>query len=263
MIAPLSLPEVLDALREKGLRRGVHPVPGRPEGVRQAGGIPTGHRALDRALRSGGWPRGSFALLDAPPGSGATTLAMNSLAACQADGGLAAWIDLPGTFDADWAARQGVGLEWLLVVRPADAGETVELAAWLARSRLLDLLVLDLGSRSGTSAAPRIDRLSGLLSRTGGTVLALAVEPLRERISSAAGVRVALRREAWLAIGRDLVGQRVEATVTRHRTAAADGRAQLDLWFAEGRRIDPLLRSLAVPRPISEEAPPALRILSA
>jgi hypothetical protein len=78
------------------------------------------------------------------------------------------------------------------------------------------------------------------------------------------GVRVALHRLAWLAVGDDLVGQRVSATVTRHRWALAGGQAELDLWFGEGRRIDPLLRSLAVPREVQPaEQLPALRVVSA
>src|SRR5438105_2886148 len=143
------LPELLESLRAKGLRRGVGPMVG--EAVAEPspsnrGAIPTGFGALDEALRTGGWPRGSLALLDAPRGAGATSL-----------------------------ARVAAG-------------------------------------------------------------------------------RLALEREAWLAVGRDLVGQRIRATVTRHRWALAGETASLDLWFGEGRRIDALLPPLAVPR----EAAPAL-----
>jgi hypothetical protein len=80
-----------------------------------------------------------------------------------------------------------------------------------------------------------------------------------------AGVRVALRRTAWLAVGADVVGQRVHASVERHRWALAGGSAELDLWFGEGRRIDPLLPGLAQPQPV-EVLPverPALRVVSA
>ena len=52
--------------------------------------LPTGQPDLDRALGTGGWPRGALALIDAPTGSGATSLALASLAACQASGGLVA-----------------------------------------------------------------------------------------------------------------------------------------------------------------------------
>ena len=79
-------------------------------------------------------------------------------------------------------------------------------------------------------------------------------------------VRAGVGDNRWLAVGEDLVGQRVSATVTRHRWALAGGQAELDLWFGEGRRIDPLLRSAAVPREVVDatlEQLPALRVVSA
>jgi protein ImuA len=256
------LPEVLDALRGRGLRRGVAPLPGEPS----IPAVPTGHAALDAALATGGWPRGALAVLDAVPGHGATSLALDSAAASQAAGGLVAWIDLARTFDPALAARRGVRLEWLLIVRPADGAEALELAAWLARSRLIDLLVLDLDG----PAPSRFDRLAALLPRSGTTALLLAPAALREAAGRVAGIRVHLERQAWLAVGRDLVGLRVAASVTRHRWALAGGHSEIDLWFGEGRRIDPLLPALAVLQPTSESATvepaeplPALAVLSA
>ena len=246
------LPELLAALRQHGLRQGVDPG---PMPVRPA--LPTGHAALDAALGTGGWPRGALALLDAPAGAGATTLALGSLAAAQAAGGVVAYLDPAGSFDPATAARLGVNLEWLLVVRPADPAEAVELAAWLARDGRIDAMVLDLADASVVS--PRaLDRLAGLLVRTGSVALLLA-DGARE----AAGVRVALHRQAWLAVGADLVGQRVTAVVERHRWALAGGRAELDLFFAEGRRVDPLLRAAAAPVEERIEERPALRVVGA
>jgi RecA/RadA recombinase len=251
MVQPL--PEVLETLRAHGLRRGVSPGPLAPRGA-----LPTGHRALDEALRTDGWPRGAFVHLDAPIGTGATTLALGSLAAAQAAGGVVAYLDPAGSLDPATASRLGVNLDWLLVVRPADVAEAVELAAWLARDGRIDAMVLDLA----TAAAPReLDRLARLLVRSGGVTLLLTGAAGRE----AAGVRVRLRRRAWLAVGRDLVGQRVEASVDRHRWALAGGRAELDLFFVEGRRTDPLLRAAAEPVPVeaSVEERPALRVVGA
>jgi RecA/RadA recombinase len=256
MTSAQPLPELLEKLREQGLRRGVNPGP-----MVAADPLPTGQPGLDAALRSGGWPRGALALIDAPAGGGATSLALGSLAACQSAGGLVAWLDPSGRFDPATAARLGVSLEWLLVVRPANPDEAVELAGWLARSRLIDLFVLDLAD---APPARGLDRLGGLLLRTAGVGLVLAGPRGHEAAGRIAGVRVALRRLAWLAVGQDLVGQRVEATVARHRWALAGGRAQLDLWFGEGRRIDPLLRSLAIPREVAHAAErPAFRVISA
>jgi len=253
---PPSLASALEVLRSRGLalRRGSEPAPlesSRPP-------IPTGHPALDAALGSEGWPRGATVLLDAPAGGGATTLAVGTLAAAQAAGGLVAWLDLDGTLDPAVASRLGVSLEWLLLARPRDAGEAIELAAWLGRSGLIDVLVLDLGERAAPDRRA-LDRLGSLLARAGATSALVLAPAGRSLAGAVTGVRVALRRSAWLTVGRDLVGQRVEAVVERHRWALAGGSAELDLWFGEGRHLDPLAASLAEPRPV--EARPELRVI--
>ena len=260
--AARPLPDVLVELQAKGLRKGATDAssPARPP-------IPTGHADLDLALRTGGLPRGSLTLLDASHGAGATTLALQVLAAAQRSGGLTAYLDLSGALDPATAARLGVQLEWLLVVRPASLEESVELAGWLARSHLIDAFVLDLiGARRGAATARALERLAAVMART--AAIGVLLPGRAERLAgaeSAAGIRLALERVAWLAIGRDLVGQRVEARVARHRWAAPGGRAELDLWFAEGRRIDPLVAIHAVPRvePSVEHSVATLRVLSA
>ena len=261
--ATRPFPEVLAELQSKGLRRGLTDASAplhRP--------IPTGHDELDAALRVGGLPRGSLTLLDASRGGGATTLALGVLAAAHRGGGLAAYLDLDASLDPATAARLGVQLEWLLVVRPESMDEAVELAGWLARSRLIDAFVLDVGSggvRGPRSLGRSLHRLTALLARTSATGVLVAGGTLRDAAAQTAGIRIALERRAWLAIGRDVVGQRVEATVARHRWAAPGGRAELDLWFAEGRRIDPLVAGAALPvahASVREQAP-RVRVLSA
>lgn len=256
--APLAA--ALSQLRSRGLelRRASDPEP-MPERARPS--VSTGHPALDAVLGTGGWPRGALALLDAPRGAGATSLALGTLAAAQATGGLAAWLDLDATLDPAVAARLGVRLEWLLVAHPRDPAEAIDLAAWLGRSGLIDALVLDLGAR-GVPDRHALDRFGSLLAR-GGSTSALVLAPGGATAARAvAGVRVALHRSGWLAVGRDLVGQRVTATVERHRWALAGGSATLDLWFGEGRRIDPLLAAAAKPRPLEIEQP-VLRVVGA
>ena len=259
--APRPLREILGDLEAKGVRRGwtdvsrvLHPP------------IRTGHERLDAALRTGGLPRGSLTLLDAARGTGGTTLALQALAEAQESGGLAAYLDLPGTLDPATAARLGVRLEWLLVVRPGSVEESIELAGWLARSRLIDAFVLDLaGAGRARPVDKSLDRLAALLARTAAAGVLLAERSHRAAGAEVAGIRIALERRAWLAIGRDLVGQRVEAFVARHRWAAPGGRAELDLWFAEGRRIDPLVARVAAPlaEPSVRRSRATIQVLSA
>jgi recombination protein RecA len=200
-------------------------------------------------------------MLDAPRGSGGTSLALSTLAAAQEAGGLVAWLDLDGTLDPAVAVRLGVRLEWLLVVRPRDPGEAVELAAWIGRSGLVDALVLDFGER-GSPERRSLDRLASLLARGGSTSALVLAPSARPVVGAVAGVRLGLHRSAWLAVGRDLVGQRVRATVERHRWALAGGSAELDLWFGEGRRIDAVLVASAEPQRLEAERR-ELRVVSA
>ena len=92
-----SLSQALETLRARGLglRRGSEPAT--LEQARPS--VSSGYVELDAALAggrggTGGWPRGAVALLDAPLGSGASTLALTTLAAAQVAGGLTAWLDL-------------------------------------------------------------------------------------------------------------------------------------------------------------------------
>ena len=154
-----------------------------------------------------------------------------------------------------------MSLDWLLVARPRDPAEAIELAAWLGRSELIDALVLDLGERA-VPERRALDRLGSLLARSGATSVLVLAPAGRAVAGAVAGVRVALHRSAWLAIGRDLVGQRMRAVVERQRWALAGGSAELDLWFGEGRRIDPLRGRAGRPRRWRSERP-ALRVVSA
>jgi recombination protein RecA len=255
-----SLATALETLRTRGLalRRGSDPEP--IEHARPA--VPSGHADLDNALGTEGWPRGTLALLDAPRGGGATSLALGTLAAAQAAGGLVAWLDLDGTLDPAVAARRGVTLDWLLVARPHDPSEAIELAAWIGRSGLIDALVLDLGER-GLPDRRALDRLGSLLARAGATSVLVLAPAGRDVAGAVAGVRVALHRSCWLAVGADLIGQRVHAVVERHRWALAGGSAELDLWFGEGRRIDSLLVAAAQPRALETAERPALQVVGA
>lgn len=255
--APLTA--ALESLRARGLelRRASDPV-SMPEHARPS--VPTGHPRLDAALGTNGWPRGALVMIDAPRGAGATSLALGTLAAAQVAGGLAAWLDLERTFDPAVAAATGIDLEWLLIGRPHDAAEAIDLAAWLGRTGLIDVLVLDLGAR-GAPDRRALDRLGSLLARSSSTAVLVLAGVGRVALASVAGVRVALHRSAWLAVGRDLVGQRVTASVERHRWALAGGSAELDLWFEEGRRIDSVLTAAAEPR--SDPARSELQAVSA
>ena len=101
---PLALS---DTERPAALRTAVHEIE-RRWGLHAAGrlfgvspreaGFSTGIGALDEATGFDGIPRGRLSELTGAPGSGALTLGWRVLGAALEGGGLAAYVDLPGTF---------------------------------------------------------------------------------------------------------------------------------------------------------------------
>jgi len=105
--------------------------------------ISTGLATLDAALGTGGLPLGSIAEIFGSSGSGKTTLALQMVRRAQSSGAGAAWIDVDRTFDPGYAASLGVALDRLVVVMPESAEGAFEMAAKLAASQAVNLLIVD------------------------------------------------------------------------------------------------------------------------
>lgn len=125
-------------------------------------GFSTGIGALDQATGFGGIPRGRLSELTGPPGSGALTLGLRVLGAALNGGGLAAYIDLPGTFAPTAGAAMGLDLSRLVVVRPPDAETALQATATLLRCNAFEAVLLDL-----ETARPRASRWSQLADLAG------------------------------------------------------------------------------------------------
>lgn len=80
----------------------------RPEGPPDV--CPTGSLTLDRALREGGWRRGKMHEIVGPPDVGKSTLVICSMREHQKRYPklAAAYVDVEGTFDYDWAEANGL-----------------------------------------------------------------------------------------------------------------------------------------------------------
>jgi hypothetical protein len=224
--------------------------------------LPTGFPELDALLAAGGLPRAGTVALRGSGSSGATTLALRTVAEAQAGGALVAWVDLARSLDPVEAAARGVRLEWLAVLVPGSVDEALAMAGSLLQARAIDLLVLDLaGARDGPvprpappvgHAAPtgrrggprpprladRLGRLVAFARRAGALLLVL--EPagvpasLRAALEEGAGLRLELRRRGWIRLGREVVGQRTEVRVAKDHHGAPDRRTTLRLLYAEG-----------------------------
>ena len=127
----------------------------------------TGIPALDQATGFAGIPRGRVSELTGPRGGGALTLGLRTLAAALDHGGVAAYVDLPGTFAATVGAALSLDLSRLVVVRPPDADAALQATATLLRSNAFEALLLDLEStRAARQPLVAPGRLGG--TRSGG-----------------------------------------------------------------------------------------------
>lgn len=203
--------------------------------------VPTGFAALDALLGAGGLARPLTATLAGDPGSGRTTLALRVAAEAQAAGCLVAYVDGARSLDPVEAAARGVRLDELVVVVPHGAAEGIDLGADLLRSGAVDVLLVDLPdgpSAPGDRLPERLLRLSAIARRAGALLVLLQPAWMPSRaagaLAEASGLRLRLRRRAWIHLGREVVGQRTEVVVEKERAGPPGRRAELRILYAEG-----------------------------
>jgi RecA/RadA recombinase len=199
--------------------------------------VSTGFPALDAVLGPGGLPRTASAAIRGNLSSGKTTLALRCVAEAQARGAIVAWLDLPRVFDPLDAIARGIDLQWLLVIRPSDPAEGFTLAGALLSGRAVDVLVIDLPSELSDRQGSTLRRLSAHARRVGARLLVLEPATLPVGLHSAlgevTGLRLELERQAWIRLGRDVVGQETRVTVAKNRFGPPGRHVALEIHYAE------------------------------
>ena len=215
--------------------------PGAPQPTSSGPVISTGFPALDAILGPSGLPAEASVVVRGGPSSGKTTLALRCAAEAQADGDIVAWLDLGRAFDPVEAAGRGVDLRWLLVIRPADTPEGLALAGALLTGRSVGLLVVDLPARLRVRLDDQLRRLAAHARRVGARLIVLEPPTVGSSVQAAlaqgAGLRLELERQAWLRLGRDVVGQRTAVAVAKNRYGPPGRSVDLDIhYLADGER---------------------------
>lgn len=91
-----------------------------------------------------GWPRGRIIEIFGEESVGKTSLALQIVAAFQAAGETAAYVDAEHALEVDYAKKLGVNLETLKLVQPDDGGErAMSVVNSLAESGLFGVIVVD------------------------------------------------------------------------------------------------------------------------
>ena len=173
------------------------PLPAAPA----SGSVSTGFPSLDALLGTGGLPRAVSASLRGTRSSGKTTLALHCIAQAQAQGAIAAIIDIARVFDPLEAASRGVDLRWLLIVRPAEPEEGLAIAATLLSGRAVDLLLVDLPERLPLRHEAALRRLAAHARRTDARLIVLEPTRLQAPLHGALAEVVGMRLELEHRIG--------------------------------------------------------------
>lgn len=168
--------------------------------------IPTGCRPLDKALGSGGLPRGRIVEFFGHESSGKTTLALGVIASAQQLGtagraGASVYIDVEHALDPAYAKRIGVDLDDLIVAQPTSAEEALTICERMAKSGAVDVIVVDsVAALTPQAEIDGFDPASGLQARilsqalrriasalAKSNTLCIFLNQMRDRIGALAG----------------------------------------------------------------------------
>lgn len=108
------------------------------------GSIPTGSLALDYALGTGGWPLGHPIEIYGPRDIGkSSVIGLSAIKNAQKQGLLCGIVAIEPGFDEEWAVKNGVDPDGLVVARPNTGEQAFEILHDWCNDTVVDFMILD------------------------------------------------------------------------------------------------------------------------
>lgn len=127
--------------------------------------VPTGSLALDYALGTGGWPLGHpVEVFGAPDIGKSSVIGFNAIKNAQDMGLLCGIIALEPGFDPEWAYKNGVDPELVIIARPDNGEIAFQILFEWVTDDVVDFIVFD----SIGAIVSEIEQVEGAKSRVGG-----------------------------------------------------------------------------------------------
>jgi recombination protein RecA len=210
--------------------------------------IPTGFPTLDAILGIGGIPRGRITEILGAPTSGMSTLALKIAAGAQATGDTVVYVDLSCTFDPDYAARCSIDPSKLLLVRPLQSGESLDITCAIVAGGGAGVLVFDAAPHllsephSPRAFSTALQRLAGALSGSACAPVFLTSLPFGNaafqhnypdefNLPHYASLRISMEKESWIRKRQDIAGYRTRVSVLKSQFGSQGKSTRIDITF--------------------------------